>query len=489
MKFKKYLSLLLMASILITTLCSYPVFGADVSITLNHTTVSIQEGETVQLIATTNPAGLAVDWYCGYSYADVSDSGLVTGLVAGTAIIVASVWDSNGREYTVECTVYVYVPDGVYYIKNVNSNYYLNVENCGINNGTNVNVWIQKPAAVFSVPERLPQMWKVKYIGDGYSTIRPMHKLDKSLDVTANDVDIWGIGTSDELDDVPSYARWAIQWYGSGYLFKNDDSRYLTMQIEGASTNNGANVVATKYSNTNNCKWVFEPITDVPTGIYFYDTINQQPLTSITRGIDVGETKTLSSLGIVPIVYSPTSIDQSCNIHTSSSRFVTVDKLSNGIVNINGVQTGIGTISVSAYRDDRMRTSTFRVCVGFPDLFNSLMEDNIFNANELHLTDDGLFLSTTPLDEVFAKQGITYLPENASGTKPRYVHEYYDDWYLMGVEQGSQVSYGLYKMREQENDEIDGDVPGVTISFVGLSSSKLVNCFTCTVFFVVKSYM
>ena len=52
----------------------------------------------------------------------------------------------------------------------------------------------------------------------------------------------------------------------------------------------------------------------------------------------------------------------------------------------------------------------------------------------------------------------------------------YDDWYLYAVNNGTQIRYGLYKMREQEFDDEDGNNPGVTISFIAFDTSRLFTC-------------
>lgn len=65
------------------------------------------------------------------------------------------------------------------------------------------------------------------------------------------------------------------------------------------------------------------------------------------------------------------------------------------------------------------------------------------------------------------------------GSETRTVVNYYDDWYLYAVDNGSVIKYGLYKMREQEDDTASGydyDDPGVTISFVKLDTDKLLTC-------------
>ena len=190
------------------------------AITLNATSVDILEGGTCALTATTTPAGATVMWSTNNTVvATVSATGVVTAKKAGSATIYARFTD-NGTTHTATCTVYVHIANGVYHIKNMNSNYYLHAKSGGISNLTDV---YQYPKYTDSTDDvyRIRQMWKTYYLGEGRYSIRPMHKLDMSLDVTGSNVDIYNIGTTDTLAGVPDYTEWTIEWYSTGYVFKN----------------------------------------------------------------------------------------------------------------------------------------------------------------------------------------------------------------------------------------------------------------------------
>lgn len=80
--------------------------AASLSVTLNRHYVSIEADGTVELTATTVPAGQTVTWTSGStSVATVSD-GTVTGVAAGNTIITASV-TKDGVTSTDTCTVVV----------------------------------------------------------------------------------------------------------------------------------------------------------------------------------------------------------------------------------------------------------------------------------------------------------------------------------------------------------------------------------------------
>ena len=451
----------------------YVVMTYDAAISLNYTSTSIVEGGTRTLVATTVPNGQTVTWATSNSsIATVSSSGVVTAKKAGTVTITASMVDTEGITRTATCTVYVYIANGVYHIKNLNSNYYLHVKTGQIDNFSDVYQY-SKYSDSISNNYKIRQMWKTYYLGNGRYSIRPMNKLDKGLDVTDGNVDIYNIGTSDTLDSVPSYGEWTISWYSTGYVFKNNGSDSKTMQIENASTLSGATVVASSYSTSVNCRWGLTKISSPPAGVYLYDTSKDAIITTATRAVDVGTTKSLSTLQLSAVAYSGTNISQSFTWYSSNNAIAIVD--SNGTV--TGVSSGKATITGRVYRNSAYHYVSYTICVGFPSLFSSLINSNVISTDKVDLTDDGLFLTTTPMSTLLGSNGISYIPINSDYSKEWYVYDYFDDWYLFAVNDGTSVSYGLYKMREQETDSDDGNDPGVTISFIGLDSTKITNCF------------
>ena len=159
--------------------------------------------------------------------------------------------------------------------------------------------------------------------------------------------------------------------------------------------------------------------------------------------------------------------------YTNNNTVATVD--SNGVV--TGISFGKATITGRVYRNSNYHYVSYTICVGLPPLFRLLIDSNILAKDNLDLTDDGLFLTTTPLSTILESKGIIYLPTKPDYTSVWHVNNYFDDWYLFCVNNGTSVSYGLYKMREQEYDSYDGNDPGITISFIGLDITKLTDCF------------
>ena len=440
-------------------------------ITLDKSSVSIREGTTLQLKATTDISGTSVTWTSTNStVATVSSTGLVTGKKAGVTTILAML--PNGTR--VACTVYVAVADGVYYIQNMNSGHYLNVKNGYIDSETDV-IQSSKLSGALPITTRLREMWKIYYIGNGKYTVRPMHKLNMGLDVTSGNVDIWDISTSDS-SAVATYGQWSIEWDSTGYVFKNKGESSLTMQVQGASTASGTTVIATTYSSNSNSRWTLSKITSPPSGVMWYDTYTNAVVSLPTMHVEVSKTKSLSAAKLYAIMYSGKTISQTFSWTSADTSIATVNSSTGAVT---GKSVGKTTVTGKINCNGTVKTVSFNVCVGYPDLFNTLIDSRTLSATYLDNTDDGFFIMTTSLARILASKGIVQLPKDIGGTAFNNVYNFFDDWYIFGIESDGVEKYGLCKMREQEYDKPDGgdgDAPGVTISFVGLNVNKLNTC-------------
>ena len=309
----------------------YVVMTYDTAISLNYSSTSIVEGGTRTLVATTKPSGLAVSWSSNNNaIATVSSTGVVTAKKAGTVTITASMTDTDGFTRYAYCTIYVYVANGVYHIKNLNSNYYLHVKYGGIDNFTDVYQY-SKYADTATPSYRIRQMWKTFYLGNGRYSVRPMNKLDMGLDVTGGNVDIYNIGTSDTLSSIQSYGEWTIEWNSNGYVFKNNGSSSLTMQVDGASTSVSETIVASTYSTGANCLWDIINASSPPSGVYWYDTSSESVLSGTstsTKTINCGATSDAEDLGLVPVLYSPSSNNQTFTWSSGDTSIATVNSTS-----------------------------------------------------------------------------------------------------------------------------------------------------------------
>lgn len=98
--------------------CSFttpPSTEQTASISLNKSSLSMQDNVCIQLTATTTPSGQSVTWTSSNpSVATVDSNGGVTGRKAGTATITASI-TNGGKTYTASCQVTVTATSSVTY--------------------------------------------------------------------------------------------------------------------------------------------------------------------------------------------------------------------------------------------------------------------------------------------------------------------------------------------------------------------------------------
>lgn len=139
-------------------------------------------------------------------------------------------------------------------------------------------------------------------------------------------------------------------------------------------------------------------------------------------------------------------------------------------VNMMGMVTAknIGTANIMATIGDK--SDTCRVTVVGTKQFGELGAKGYIKDDDVEKTSDNFFITQKSLANILSTAGINELEAGSA------VQSYYDDWYLFSVQQSTEVSYGLCKMREQEFDGGDGDAQGITISFVGFDMEKLMNC-------------
>ena len=114
-----------------------------------------------------------------------------------------------------------------------------------------------------------------------------------------------------------------------------------------------------------------------------------------------------------------------------------------------------------------------------PELFRQLMEFGCFGEAEIYATSDGFFAAMATIADILAHRDITAVPGSCGDQLDCRL--FFDDWYLYAVSDGSNCTYSLFKMREQEYDaklgrNADGDTPGVTIPFISMQAEILQEC-------------
>ena len=574
------------------------------------TSADVQVGSTVSLLASSVPSGATVTWTSSdTNIATVNSSGVVTGKNSGPVTITATI-TGTGTTQTVKADVFVYIEDGVYYIKNNYSNKYLSASNNGISNNTDV----VQTAKSTSGPSLLPQLWKIKYLGSQSYSIRPMHKLDMGLCRNGTNICINTIGTKDTSSVLNGGCKWIIKYTTSGYIFNcYSVSIEQEMGLAQINTNNGTSVVFTEMSSNQARFWGLEKLASPPSGVVIRNTKEW-----ITPG---------SSLTFTASVYSSTVIDQgvtwsssNTNVATVSSTagvvtgkkaglavitakstvnssiigsfVVNVSELPNGtyffknkqtgkILDIQGPSSNSGTIihqwqyyghdsqkwilelqtdgyytiksaysglylsvqgnssyenaaimqlsggngtgqkwkitktDSGAYKINAKCGDIGNLCLSLendsfdngiaiqhkvhindsnymdewqidtpnmPAFFTEMINRGFATSTDIVSTNDGFFLLTKPLSNIFKYSGINSLYSKSDFSESDNVDNYYDDWYFYCVYSEGGYTYSLCKMREQEHEHdngvvnADGDTPGVAISFIDLDVGIFEKC-------------
>ena len=114
-----------------------------------------------------------------------------------------------------------------------------------------------------------------------------------------------------------------------------------------------------------------------------------------------------------------------------------------------------------------------------PNLFLQLQA--IFGADVSNLasTQDGFWILQESMFHLLARKNILDFPDSAG--ERLLCSCFFDDWFLYAVAHETDYVYSLVKLREQEHDTedgspADGDIPGVTVSFIAFDTQVLLDC-------------
>lgn len=237
----------------------------------------VEEGGILQLAA--NMSG-SVTWASSNpGLATVSSTGRVTGIQAGQVTITARC--SGYTDATI--TLWVTVPDGVYYIKNASSGY------CMQTTEDTTYVYTQNT----SQEGRINQLWKIAYISNGNYVIRPLRDFSVAMTTASGYVAVADADMSDS--SVPSNMYWKIIHNAFGYAFKHggSDAKTAMPSVNGPT---GVPVYPSSWTANFNCHWTLQPIN----GVFLRDTATLRTVSSSTPKIIELSTSSLplSSLGL-----------------------------------------------------------------------------------------------------------------------------------------------------------------------------------------------
>ena len=326
-----------------------PIFTLEYNPVLSivQETVSVSENETVSLTAS-GTTGMNIIWEVNdEEFATVDSNGVVTGIKAGVTTIEASIRTDEGDIIDSDtCTVYVIIENGVYYIQNNNSDYYLHAKDGLIEECTEI-VQSEKYGGSALDKHKVRQQWKIYYLGDGYYSIRPMHNLNMMLESIDGNVDIDTINGTDTMSSIPSYAKWTIKYNIDGYIIRNVEWEGYAMRIYNNSEENYASVDLMPLTSSTSYEWTLYKISNPPSGVLLYDMNSYNLAVAEVRYVAPGETITLNDLDIFATAYSGSSISQSGIRWSSSNTSIATVNSTTGAV--TGKAPGSVTITVSAY--------------------------------------------------------------------------------------------------------------------------------------------
>lgn len=197
--FAPLLILSLILLVMVLPLTANAATTGTITASANH----VDEGSTISL--TTNMTGTVTWTSSSTSIATVSSTGKVTGKLAGQVTITAS---CSG--YTdASITIWVTVPDGLYYIKNASSSL------CLQNSSTGTALYTKNTGST----TRIPQLWKITYISSGYYAVRPMQDTSKAIKIDSSNY-VVSSDTSATDSSLASTYRWMIKRNSFGYYFQ-----------------------------------------------------------------------------------------------------------------------------------------------------------------------------------------------------------------------------------------------------------------------------
>ena len=234
----------------------------------------VDEGHMLQL--STNMSGNVTWTSSSTATATVSSSGVVTGIKAGQVTVTASC-----PGYTdASITLWVTVPDGVYYLKNASS---------GLCMETVVDtayVYTQNTSST----TRVSQLWKITHVSNGNYIIRPLG--DTSLAMTTGQT---GYVTVEKDAGASAGIYWQISHNAFGYAFKHGGSNAKTAMptVNGPT---GVPVYPSSWTSSLTCHWELEKIQ----GVFLRDTATMKTINSSTvKTVELDDgSLTLADLGL-----------------------------------------------------------------------------------------------------------------------------------------------------------------------------------------------
>ena len=168
------------------------------------------------------------------------------------------------------------IADGVYYIQNMYSEYYMQVTDGSTQNNTYVSHMDKNldddgdGELYLGTDYDIRYMWKIQYVGNGKYTIYSMNHLKIQLNLANFDwsiepVAVVSYNTTLNPDGSPGDILWSIMHDENGYVIMQDGDITKTLFAQNINRSVQPTIVAAEYEeNIENCHWLFlEPIDSI----------------------------------------------------------------------------------------------------------------------------------------------------------------------------------------------------------------------------------
>ena len=212
---------------------------------------------------------------------------------------------------------------------------------------------------------KIRQLWKIKYMGDGYYSIRSLYKSDKCMQIKSGSASLLTVGLQDYVSAFPSKALWKIESVGVGYVLQNcwteGTKQCLKPSSEGATTSVYGGV-------DSSFVWNLTKDTAVPDMLLLIDKNSALPVTNPSIRIPSLTTTDLDDLGLVISFVSQTTNEQYGIGWGSSNTSVATVTGSTGVV----TPRTAGSAVISASHAKAYNTVQYTVTVVEPEYLVNL---------------------------------------------------------------------------------------------------------------------
>ena len=196
----------------------------------------------------------------------------------------------------------------------------------GLEDGASVKL-VTKNTSDVNVKVR--QLWKIKYLGDGYYSIRSLYKADKCIQRTVGSTALLTVGPGDYVANFPSDALWKIESVGTGYLLQNCWTPVAKQCLKATASSTSVNTYST---GDNSFVWTLTADTSVQDMLLLIDTNTALPVTNPAKTICGFGTTDLDELDLVISFISQTTNEQYAIGWESSNTSVATVNSSSGAV-------------------------------------------------------------------------------------------------------------------------------------------------------------